>query len=487
MTVSALLDKPGELRDALEVQAELTTRISARSLADYLDRVVIDSRPEPTVWGRVIEPWQVDLVQPLIPALEHMAGLRPDYHGPRSFLYVLPRGHDKTGMIARLCNWAVAFSRKPVECVAAASTREQAGMLLEAMKAEIKLNQWLACRLHPHNNVVRGDGGKLKVISADASHSSGLKSDLTVCDELTFWDSRDLFDMLYSGVAKRPAAVFIIITNAGLKDSWQWKLLEHARQSDAWHVYEAPIKTTLASWMTPIAIEEIRSTVSAGHARRVLDNEWIDVTEHPLLDFDLIHSAIDPDCLWPDGAVPPGRHRPELYLGIDIGRTKDRTVIWTIELVGDVAWTRDIKVMEGASFREQKVAILDRINRHVVGLRVDKGAIGMQLAEELETEFPNVAEGVQLTAGRQGQLGKALKIAFESSRLRIPDDPVLHADLQLVDEIHTGNNGLPVLQTNKGPSGHADRFWALALAYSAIPFREQRIGPRARPIGRRIG
>lgn len=486
MTVSALLDKPGELRDALEVQAELTTRISARSLADYLDRVVIDSRPEPTVWGRVIEPWQVDLVQPLIPALEHMAGLRPDYDGPRSFLYVLPKGHDKTGAIARLCNWAVAFSRKPLECVAAASTREQAGFLLEAMKAEIKLNQWLSVRLHPHNNVVRGEGGKLKVISADASHSSGLKSDLTVCDELTFWANRELFDMLYGGRAKRPASVFVIITNAGLKGSWQWEVLQHARERDAWHVYEAPIRTTLASWMTPADIEEIRSTVTTGHARRVLDNEWIDVTENPLLSFDLIETNVDESCLWEDGVIPPGR-RPELYIGIDVGRTKDRTVIWTLELWGDIAWTREVLVMQDASFREQKSAILNRINRHVAGLRIDKGAIGYQLAEELEVEYPHIAEGVQLTQGRQGQLGMALKTAFESRRLRIPNDPELHADLQLVDEIDTGHSGLPVLQTNKGPSGHADRFWALALAYSAIPFREPRTGPRARPIGRTFG
>jgi len=452
------------------LQQEIVRRESAASLGDYLGHVVIDSRPQPRNWGCCIEPWQVRLVRPLIPALERLADLRANYRGPRSFLYVLPRGHDKTGLIGRLCNWVIAFARRPVEAVAVASTQDQARILLDSMKAELRLNPWMQRLLAPYNDLVRGPGGRLRVLAAEAGHSSGLKCDLFICDELTFWPKRDLFDVLYSGREKRPDSVFIIITNAGLRNSWQWDLLVAARADPRnWHVYEAPPDTTLASWMTPERVAAIRTVIPRGHARRVLDNHWIDQTEQPLLNFDVIRQCTA-DCLWPEGTVPQGE-RPELYLGVDVGRTRDRTVIWTLELIGDVAWTREIAVLDQLPFAAQKAAIQARLTRHVVALRIDKGAIGYQLAEELETACPRIVEGVQLTAGRQGQLALALQTAFESQRIRIPDDSLLFADLQLVEQVETGKNGMPTIQTHHGPTGHADRFWAAALALAGIPLR----------------
>ena len=457
----------------LRAHTALVIRQSENSLADYLGHVVIDARPEPVCWGQCIEPWQQHIVEPMLPAIEHLAGLRCNYTGPRSFLYVLPRGHDKTGVIGRLCNWVIAFARQPINAVAAASTQEQAAILLDSMKAELRLNSWLQSRLKPRNYMIQGPGGKLRVIAADANHSSGLKCDLIVCDELTFWAKRDLFDVLYSGREKRPESVFIVITNAGLRGSWQWDLLCRAKSEPRhWHVFEAPLGRTLASWMTAERIAAVRAMIPSSHARRVLDNAWIDATEHPLLSWELIQPCVA-DCLWPDG-TPPRGHRPELYLGVDVGRTRDRTVIWTAELVGDVVWTREIKVLEGQPFAVQKSEIISRLNRHVVALRIDQGAIGYQLAEELETEYPGIVEGVQLTAGRQGQLALALKTAFESARIRIPADPVLAADLQLVEEVATGTSGVPTLETHHGPSGHADRFWAAALALSGLPLQRTR-------------
>lgn len=458
---------------------------SENSLAQYLGHVVIDSRPVPLAWGLCWEPWQGEIFKPLIPAMEQVAGLRDDYHGPRSFFLVLPRGHDKTGLIGRLANWAVAFSRRPISAVAAAAKQDQAAILLDSMKAEIRLNPWLARRLVPRNYLVEGRGGKLQVISAEADTSSGLKADLIVCDELTFWPKRELFDVLYSGREKRPNSVFIVITNAGLRGSWQHELLGKAKADRVhWHVHEAPTDTTLASWMTPDRIHALREMIPAGHARRVLDNHWIDQTERPLVPIQLIERC-QADCLWPDGVRPRGELRP-LFLGIDVGRTQDRTVIWTMELIGDVAWTREIRVLHNSTFAEQKGAITDRIDRSVAGVRIDRGALGYQLAEELEHEYPYVAEGVQLSETKQGMLALALKTAFEGGRIRVPVDPLLIADVLLVEEIETGASGVPRVKTSRGPTGHADRFWAAALALSAIPLKDpqkMRYSPHCLPRG----
>lgn len=451
----------------LDLTTEMIRRESAQSLADFLGHVVIDARPAPLAWGLCWERWQREIVMPMVPAIEQMAGLRSDYDGPRSFFHVLPRGHDKTGLIGRLANWVLGFSRRPISGVAAAADLDQALLLLESMRAEIGLNSWLRERVRPFSSFVQGKGGKLQVIAADAATSSGLKSDLTVLDELTFWRGRSLFDVLWSGREKRPDSVFIIITNAGVRGSWQHELLQQAKADIRnWSVYEAPVDTTLAGWMTPEGIEAMRALLPPGHARRVLSNHWVDHAERPLLTFPLIAGCQD-NCLWPEGMLPPRSH-PELYIGVDVGRTQDRTVIWTLELVGDVAVTREIKVLDKCPFAEQKSEIKNRLNRYVVALRIDRGAIGYQLAEELELEYRGVCQGVQLTSGRQGQLALALKTAFERHRIRIPEDCVLQADLQLVQEVETGTSGVPVVRTERGPSGHADRFWAAALALYGI-------------------
>lgn len=200
--------------------------------------------------------------------------------------------------------------------------------------------------------------------------------------------------------------------------------------------------------------------------RQLLDGDWT-ANDDGLLDYDLIESCQDDSTLWPDGVCPGGR--PELYLGLDVGRTKDLSVLWTWEKVGDVCWCREILEMDGWDFRRQKEAIKERITRDVVKLQGDKGGIGYQLMEELEREYPAVVEGVQLTPGRQGQLGALIRVAFRERRVRVPDDPVVRDDFRLVKQIDT-RNGAPVIQTERSAIGHADRFWAAALGYEAANY-----------------
>ena len=210
--------------------------------------------------------------------------------------------------------------------------------------------------------------------------------------------------------------------------------------------------------------------------RQLLDGDW-DANDDGLLSYDELVSCTA-ETLWPGGA-PPISARPELYLGVDVGRTKDRTCIWTWEKLGDVCWAREVYVMQGASFKQQKEAVKARLTRNVVKCQIDKGGIGYQLAEELEQEHRGTVEGVQLTPGRQGQIANFLKIAFLEHKVRIPDSQEIRDDFRLVRKVDE-RNGLPVIQTERGETGHADRFWAAALGFETA--REQHAKPpRALP------
>jgi phage FluMu gp28-like protein len=236
-------------------------------------------------------------------------------------------------------------------------------------------------------------------------------------------------------------------------------------------------------------IEKMRSEVTRGWARRVIDNEWVPATEEPLLPFDLLKTCFDADCLWPNGEVPRGQ-RPILYIGADIGFTHDPTVIWTWEMIGDVLWCREVFVMmphgkplEPAAIKHE---IVKRINTPFCHqFRLDEGAVGYGFGVELELEYRYKAEGVTLGSAVQGQLALGLKVAFENKRVRIPDNvtrPDITNDLMLIDQVETAN-GKPRLKTNRDESGHGDRFWAAALALYGVPIEQKRtFAPRPRVI-----
>src|SRR5690606_14280881 len=99
---------------------------SSRSLVQYLGHVVIDSRPQPRRWSECWEPWQGGIAGKIVPAVEQACGMRTDYTGPTKFCYVLPRGHDKTGLIGRIANGARGFSRRKTRIAVAASVKDQA-------------------------------------------------------------------------------------------------------------------------------------------------------------------------------------------------------------------------------------------------------------------------------------------------------------------------------------------------------------------------
>ena len=209
-------------------------------------------------------------------------------------------------------------------------------------------------------------------------------------------------------------------------------------------------------------VESLRSLDPLTRAQ-LLQGDW-DAHDEGILSYASIN-ACQAECLWPDGNPPEGG-RPDLYVGIDVGRSRDLSVVWTWERVGDVCWCREIHVMANAGFREQRDAIRRRLDRRVVKCAIDKGGIGMQLAEELEREYPDVVEGVQLTAGTQGRLARRLAIGFGERKLRIPDDSVLRDDLRLVRKTRVVG-GIDRVETGRSEVGHADRFWAAALGYDA--------------------
>ena len=264
------------LAQRLRLRNRLLVTASRRSVRDYLGVVTIDCRPEPRPFAMVAEPWQWEICNALCPAVEAVGGLNPDYDGPRCFWLTLCRGSDKTSLLARVVNWVVAFAqhRTKLRAIGAAADKDQAALLRDHMKREAALNPWFAQFVKYNRYDVSGDGGTFKCLSADAPSSYGLLADLFVADEIHAWPKRDLWDSLWSSKQKRREAILVVITNAGYRDSWQYEILQWARETPKmWWVYEAK-PGVLPGWLDAAQAAEEMLALPPNVKRRLWDSIW---------------------------------------------------------------------------------------------------------------------------------------------------------------------------------------------------------------------
>jgi phage FluMu gp28-like protein len=156
-----------------------------------------------------------------------------------------------------------------------------------------------------------------------------------------------------------------------------------------------------------------------------------------------------------------------LYLGVDVGREHDLTVFWLIEKVGDVAFTRRAITMQGETFDAQEAALYELLK--LPQLRrccIDNTGLGRQFAERAQQRFGYKVEPVTFTGPVKEELAYPVRAAFEDRSVRVPQDTAIRSDLRAVKKETTAAGNLR-FTADRGKNGHADRFWALALALHA--------------------
>ncbi|MCL4492529.1 MAG: terminase family protein [Nitrospirae bacterium] len=159
----------------------------------------------------------------------------------------------------------------------------------------------------------------------------------------------------------------------------------------------------------------------------------------------------------------------DLYGGMDIGRKKDLSVIWLLEKLGAVKYTRQVKTMEKTPFHMQRDALFE-ILKHPRMRRfcIDATGIGMQLSEEAQEGYGKFkVEAVTFSNTVKEDLAYGVKNTMEDRQIYIPAEFEIREDFHSIRKVTTaaGNIRFDVAATEA--RGHADRFWAFALANHA--------------------
>jgi phage FluMu gp28-like protein len=173
--------------------------------------------------------------------------------------------------------------------------------------------------------------------------------------------------------------------------------------------------------------------------------------------------------------------RGRLFAGLDIGRKKDLTVLWVLELLGDTLYTRKVIELKNMSKPDQEKVIwpwmklCDRTCLDYTGIGIGWGDDAQRQLGEYRVEC------VTFTGRVKEALAYPVRGRMEDKRLRIPYKPEIRADLRAVTKETTAAGNIR-FTAERSENGHADRFWSLALAIHAAGTDSGPVWGGSRPV-----
>ncbi len=332
---------------------------SLQSPSRFRDRLLLSATPSRLLRDE-IQPWQTADFEALDPAWCRLASVEPDTLSGRSALtpspspwgrgepdapirraYIeRPRGHSKTTDMAAQIVWILLAARTAVTGVAAAADREQAALLLAAIKRLAALNPTISHDLAFVEGAVRNSrtGSRLDLISSDVGSSYGILPDFVICDELSHWPGPELWYSLLSSAAKKPDCVLAVLTNAGVGRGWQWEVREQASQSPHW--YFSSLDGPHAPWITRQSLDEQQALLPPAVYERLWLNRW----QHSDGEFVSLAEAevcLDPTLTRVDHGSPQHQYiaaidyaeKHDYAVGVIVHREGDRTIVDRMDVV----------------------------------------------------------------------------------------------------------------------------------------------------------
>ena len=158
------------------------------------------------------------------------------------------------------------------------------------------------------------------------------------------------------------------------------------------------------------------------------------------------------------------------YLGFDVARRHDLSVFWVSELVDEVLWAREVIELRCRSFAEQLDTLASLMERYAVErVAIDQTGMGEPLVEAAQRRHGSRRiDGVLFTAARKRELAIDLKRRFEDRSVRIPVKQAIREAHHAVRRQISAAGNVRFEADRSRSAGHADSFWAHALAVHAL-------------------
>ncbi len=292
--------------------------------------------PNGKLYGDVFNDWQETLYKAL--------------YENKYLYYELPRGHDKTSMLAWYCLECLLFGEDNQEIFYFACDLEQLEVVIRTIEGFIRRNPRLQKKVRILKNEIINPltNSRIKLWSSDANSSYGIQPTKLIVEELHAWQKDELWNSVYTSTGKNPDCQVLCVSNAGFDySSICWKVREMARTNPNWYFYSAP--GTIASWISKEWIEMQRATLHPSVFARLIDNKWTAKEGNfiTMLDYERI---LDTNLTY---KLKGGEYN--YYLALDLGLKHDKTALSIVHKEGDIVILDVMRTWQGNKNNEVEI------------------------------------------------------------------------------------------------------------------------------------
>jgi phage FluMu gp28-like protein len=192
-------------------------------------------------------------------------------------------------------------------------------------------------------------------------------------------------------------------------------------------------------------------------------NEEKDVEVHVFKDADSLRAGYNP------------KEHGRLFIGYDVARRRDAAVIFVIGEMPDgkkKSVAEIVMINKDFEYQRDQFRKIMSIGA-VVRACIDQTQIGEMITEWLQKEYSATRiEGVMFNIQSKEELAMGVKIGLENRDFLLQNDRRFHTQIHSIKRIQT-SGGAFRYDSERDEFGHADSFWAWALAnYAITPLKE---------------
>jgi phage FluMu gp28-like protein len=284
----------------------------------------------------------------------------------------------------------------------------------------------------------------------------GLTGDVILEEAAFFKDGYKVYQAIFPSITRNKDFKLVVISTPRAKSDIFGHLWQMSENNDLWFRQKLTIFDAVEQGLN-IDIEELKKGVPNQDIwQQEYMCEFMD-EESVLLPYEILHS-----CTVENIEADIKELTGDIYLGVDIARRHDLTVVSILEKVAGRYYLRKQEILRKLPFSEQ-FKIIDHLCHYARKIAIDETGIGMQISEELVKKWGDVKViPVYFTNKMKDELASRVKAVFQDKIISIPPDRDLIEDLHSVKKTLTkaGN----IRYEGETEDSHADRFWSLALA-----------------------
>lgn len=163
----------------------------------------------------------------------------------------------------------------------------------------------------------------------------------------------------------------------------------------------------------------------------------------------------------------PEKYGSPLFMGLDIGRLFDATVFYIIGIINGKKRSVLRHEMRNADFDSQ-ADVLNRLMENLPIYRccIDNGGLGWNLAENAHKRYGERAESYHFDSHSKEVLAMGVRTGLERREFELENNRDFHAQIHSIKRTPSSGGSFRY-DAERNEKGHADSFWAWALANHA--------------------